>query len=68
MADRLSLVPRLRRGATMHVIDDDVLVLVLEGAELSRLTGTLAEDAIAAETQAALLRLFRGWRAAGAGE
>lgn len=42
MADRLSLVPRLRRGAAMHVIDDDVLVLVLEGAELSRLTGTLA--------------------------
>ena len=33
-----------------------------------RLTGTLAEDMLPAETQAALLRLFRGWKEAGAGK
>ena len=40
MADPLSLVPRLGPGVAIQAIDDDVLVLV--GADLTRLTGALA--------------------------
>ena len=40
MADPLSLVPRVKLGVAVQVIDDDVLVL--DGDELTRLTGALA--------------------------
>ena len=40
MADPLSLVPRVMPGVAVQVIDDDVLVLA--GADLTRLTGSLA--------------------------
>lgn len=40
MADPLSRVPRLTPGVAIQVIDNEVLVLA--GAELTRLTGTLA--------------------------
>jgi hypothetical protein len=41
VVDRLSLVPRLRPGVAIQVIDDDVLAL--DGADLYRLVGTHAE-------------------------
>ena len=40
MADPLSLVPRVKLGVAVQVIDDDVLVL--DGDELTRLTGAIA--------------------------
>jgi hypothetical protein len=40
VADALTLVPRVRPGVAVQVIDDDVLVLA--GGDLTRLTGALA--------------------------